>query len=193
MNNATTTAHDMGNNETLSTGIAVVDGGFLALTLSESKPFKTRAGAERWLAKRGYKADGSRLVSEPAAHPALAPMAAVVAAVVTSFATDFTTHDTAALARTEKSKAFAWVARSTGTFIDFCGPRRDNVRAVILAAVEGSGLCFWWTGTQLVRVTVDELVEFIECELRLRDLTSDEIDSLDHIERRAAMRSLLPV
>ena len=55
--------YDMGNNETKSTGIAAnADGTFPALTLSQSKTFKTRKGAERWLARRGYNADGSREV-----------------------------------------------------------------------------------------------------------------------------------
>ena len=52
---------DMGNNETNSIGITETTGGFLALTLSASKTFKTRKGAEKWLAARGYKADGSRV------------------------------------------------------------------------------------------------------------------------------------
>ena len=52
---------DMGNNETMSTGIVETAGGFLAITLSASKTFKTRKGAEKWLAIRGYKANGSRI------------------------------------------------------------------------------------------------------------------------------------
>lgn len=53
---------DLGNNETISTGIFLQpDGLFLALTLSESKYFKTRRGAERWLRSRGYDAQGNRL------------------------------------------------------------------------------------------------------------------------------------
>jgi hypothetical protein len=56
-----TTHHDMGNNETLSTGInALPDGTFLALTLTASKSFKTERGAVRWLDARGYRADGTR-------------------------------------------------------------------------------------------------------------------------------------
>jgi hypothetical protein len=51
---------DQGNNETISRGIAELHGRFTALTFSESKTFKTRKGAERWLAKRGINADGSR-------------------------------------------------------------------------------------------------------------------------------------
>ena len=54
---------DMGNNETLGIGIAGPDanGTFIALTLSQSKCFRTRKGAERWLARRGYAPDGSTL------------------------------------------------------------------------------------------------------------------------------------
>jgi hypothetical protein len=52
---------DMGNNETNSIGITATNGGFLALTLSASKTFKTYAGAVKWLASRGYNANGSRL------------------------------------------------------------------------------------------------------------------------------------
>jgi hypothetical protein len=51
---------DQGNNETISRGIFELHGRFTALTFAESKTFKTRAGAEKWLAKRGYKPDGSR-------------------------------------------------------------------------------------------------------------------------------------
>lgn len=44
---------NQGNNETLSRGvIAERDGTFTALGFSASKNFKTRAGAERWLARR---------------------------------------------------------------------------------------------------------------------------------------------
>ncbi len=52
---------DQGNNETISRGIFELHGRFTALTFSESKTFATRTGAEKWLAKRGYKADGSRI------------------------------------------------------------------------------------------------------------------------------------
>lgn len=43
---------DLGNGESLSRGVFEVPGGFLALAYSSSKMFKTRAGAEKWLAKR---------------------------------------------------------------------------------------------------------------------------------------------
>lgn len=44
---------NLGNNESVSRGVvAERDGTFTALTFSASKNFKTRAGAERWLAKR---------------------------------------------------------------------------------------------------------------------------------------------
>lgn len=52
---------DLGNNESRSIGVAPSGDGFIALTLSQSKRFKTRGGAERWLARRGYAPDGSRL------------------------------------------------------------------------------------------------------------------------------------
>lgn len=55
MTTTTTKTLDMGNNETKSIGVfAQADGTFLALTLSASKTFKTRSGAERWLAARGF-------------------------------------------------------------------------------------------------------------------------------------------
>lgn len=43
-----------------SVGVVRTNGGYLALTLSQSKHFKTLAGATRWLAQRGYNPDGSR-------------------------------------------------------------------------------------------------------------------------------------
>lgn len=44
---------DLGNNESMNCGIfAQTDGTFLAMTFTKSKTFKTRAGAERWFAKR---------------------------------------------------------------------------------------------------------------------------------------------
>ncbi len=52
---------DMGNNESIALGVADNnDGTFTALTHSSSKTFKTYNGAAKWLAKRGYNADGSR-------------------------------------------------------------------------------------------------------------------------------------
>lgn len=44
---------DLGNNEKISRGMIEVDGGFLALTFTQSKNFKNRAAAVKWLAKRG--------------------------------------------------------------------------------------------------------------------------------------------
>lgn len=44
---------NQGNNEQISRGIVQTEGGFLALTFTQSKEFKTRAGAVKWLAKRG--------------------------------------------------------------------------------------------------------------------------------------------
>ena len=47
------TTIDLGNNESASIGVfPQTDGTFLAMTLSASKTFKTRKGAERWLARR---------------------------------------------------------------------------------------------------------------------------------------------
>lgn len=44
---------DLGNNESLSTGISKnSDGTYTALTFTQSKTFKTLNGAEKWLAKR---------------------------------------------------------------------------------------------------------------------------------------------
>lgn len=51
---------DQGNNETKSRGVFELHARFTALTFAESKTFKTRKGAEAWLAQRGYNADGSR-------------------------------------------------------------------------------------------------------------------------------------
>lgn len=57
--------HDLGNNESVATGYAPanVDGQkrYIALTRCESKTFKTKTGAEKWLAKRGYRPDGGRI------------------------------------------------------------------------------------------------------------------------------------
>ena len=58
----TLTKTDMGNGESLVEGMAENrDGTFTALTLVDSKTFKTRAGAERWLAQRGLNPDGTRM------------------------------------------------------------------------------------------------------------------------------------
>lgn len=44
---------NLGNNESLVRGVvAERDGTFTALAFTASKNFKTRAGAERWLARR---------------------------------------------------------------------------------------------------------------------------------------------
>ena len=51
---------DQGNNETIARGVFELHGKFTALTFAESKTFKTRKGAEAWLARRGYRADGGR-------------------------------------------------------------------------------------------------------------------------------------
>jgi hypothetical protein len=54
---------DMGNNETRPIGISDVDadGYYTALTLSQSKRFRTRTGAEKWLARRGYAPTGEKI------------------------------------------------------------------------------------------------------------------------------------
>lgn len=60
-----TLTHDMGNGETLTTGIIKQgDGTFLALLFSTSKEFKTYSGAVKWMMKRGRNADGSLLNQE---------------------------------------------------------------------------------------------------------------------------------
>jgi len=51
MSNTKNETLDLGNNETVSRGIYEVPEGFLAMTFTKSKTFKTRKGAERWLAK----------------------------------------------------------------------------------------------------------------------------------------------
>jgi hypothetical protein len=58
----TTITTDLGNNESVSRGMVNNgDGTFTAMTATQSKTFKTRAGAERWLAQRGLNPDGSAL------------------------------------------------------------------------------------------------------------------------------------
>lgn len=53
---------DLGNNESLTTGIfPEYDGTFTALTLTQNKDFKTRKGAEKWLATKGYNANGTKI------------------------------------------------------------------------------------------------------------------------------------
>jgi len=55
------TTRALGNNESVVTGIDAQAGGYMALTNSESQSFKTVGGAIRWLARRGYNADGTRM------------------------------------------------------------------------------------------------------------------------------------
>lgn len=53
---------DMGNNESLTRGLFPQnDGTYLAMTFSSSKSFKTRKGAEKWLASRGLTSTGERI------------------------------------------------------------------------------------------------------------------------------------
>ena len=54
---------ELGNNEQLSTGIFEDSNGFEALTLTQSKSFKTRKGAEKWLAAKGYAPNGKKIIS----------------------------------------------------------------------------------------------------------------------------------
>jgi hypothetical protein len=63
MTSTLTTHTDPCPGEDRSTGISVRNGGtvFCALTLSESRSFKTYKGAAAWLARRGYDANGKRL------------------------------------------------------------------------------------------------------------------------------------
>lgn len=61
MQTTTMTQHDMGNNETFSTGIAKQGDEFIALTGTDSRWFKTYKGAARWLAARGYAPNGERI------------------------------------------------------------------------------------------------------------------------------------
>lgn len=49
---------DMGNNESISCGIFEMNGTFTALLFSQSKTFKTHAGAVRWMAKFGRDENG---------------------------------------------------------------------------------------------------------------------------------------
>ena len=51
---------DQGNNESISRGVLKNSNGYTAMTFSQSKTFKTFAGASKWLEKRGYNPDGSR-------------------------------------------------------------------------------------------------------------------------------------
>jgi hypothetical protein len=56
-----THTQDQGNGETISRGIFELHGKFTALNFCISKTFKTRKGAEKWLAKFGINPDGSRI------------------------------------------------------------------------------------------------------------------------------------
>jgi hypothetical protein len=46
---------DLGNNESISSGVFETADGWLAMTYTQSKTFKTRAGAERWHARKTGK------------------------------------------------------------------------------------------------------------------------------------------
>ena len=61
-NTETNRVIDCGNNQTWTIGCFAQPGGiFLAMTFTASKEFKTRAAAEKWLAKRGYGPRGEAL------------------------------------------------------------------------------------------------------------------------------------
>ena len=53
-----TTTTDCGNNESAVRGVVQDADSFLALTFTDT--FKSYSGAVKWLAKRGYNADGTR-------------------------------------------------------------------------------------------------------------------------------------
>lgn len=52
-------AWEAGSENTLGI-VADTDGTFLAMTRVESRNFKSRAAAEKWLARLGYRADGTK-------------------------------------------------------------------------------------------------------------------------------------
>ena len=54
------TTHTMGNHESYSTGMTRDGAGWLCLTATESRTLKSERGAIAWLARRGYRADGTR-------------------------------------------------------------------------------------------------------------------------------------
>jgi hypothetical protein len=62
------TIQNQGNNEQISRGVFELHGCFTALTFSQSKTFSTRKGAEKWLAKRGYRPNGES-AAEGGGHP----------------------------------------------------------------------------------------------------------------------------
>lgn len=49
---ARTETIDLGNNESISRGVFKTPDGYTATTFTQSKSFKTRAGAERWLSRK---------------------------------------------------------------------------------------------------------------------------------------------
>jgi len=55
------TKHELGNGESYVVGIIEERGSFLALTATQSKVFKTRRGAERWMERRGLTPDGKKI------------------------------------------------------------------------------------------------------------------------------------
>lgn len=70
---------DMGNNESLSRGLFPQSGGeFVAMTFTESKPFKTRVGAVRWLASRGIDETGRSIEEAKAEESAQGDLSSFV-------------------------------------------------------------------------------------------------------------------
>ena len=59
-NNPGLTYLDCGNREIMAIGMVRDGDAWLCLTLTESARLKTERGAIAWLARRGYRADGSR-------------------------------------------------------------------------------------------------------------------------------------
>lgn len=49
------TALDLGNTETVSRGVTLTNEGWLALSYTRSKTFKTERGALKWLARKSPK------------------------------------------------------------------------------------------------------------------------------------------
>lgn len=61
--NATVTAIDLDNNESMSAGRERDGAGWRAWTWRESVTLKTERGAIAWLARRGFRDDGSKVIS----------------------------------------------------------------------------------------------------------------------------------
>lgn len=56
---------DMGNNESVSVGLRPnADGTYTAMTFVESKDFSKEVNGQRWLRRRGYNPDGTKINRE---------------------------------------------------------------------------------------------------------------------------------